>query len=93
MCRLDLSHLREQKFKQNFQDKLNLLCSCIIEAESTSHYFLRSHFFDALQATLMNDLRNVESDLPTVKDRDLTNTYYTVIRYMTTKQIKQIKQF
>ena len=91
--RLDLSHLREQKFKQNFQDKLNLLCSCIIEAESTSHYFLRCHFFDALQATLMNDLRNVESDLPTVKDGDLTNTYYTVIRYMTTKQIKQIKQF
>ena len=31
------------------------------------------HFFDALRATLMNDLRNIDSDLPTLRDENLTN--------------------
>ena len=72
--RLSFSHLQEHKFKHNFQDTLNLLCSCNIEAESTSHYFMRCHFFDALRATLMNDLRNIDSDLCTLRDENLTNT-------------------
>ena len=41
---LGFSHLREQKFKHNFQDMLNPLCSCSIEVEFTYHYFLRCHF-------------------------------------------------
>ena len=52
---------------------LNPLCSCSIEVGSTSHYFLRCHFFNALRATLWNDLRNTDSDLPTLKDENLTN--------------------
>ena len=71
---LGFSHLWEHKFKHNFQYTLNPLCSCSIEAEATSHYFLRCHFFDALRATLMNDLRNTDSDLLTLKDENLTNT-------------------
>ena len=63
--RLGFSHLREHKLKHNFQDTLNPLCSCSIEAESTSYYFLRCHFFAALRATLMNDLGNIDSELPT----------------------------
>ena len=72
--RLGFSHLQEHKFKHNFQDTLNLLCSCSIEAESTSHYFMRCHFFDALWATLMYDLRNIDGDLCTLRDENLTNT-------------------
>ena len=71
--RLGFSHLREHIFKHNFQDTLNPLCSCSIKVESTSHYFLRFHFFDVLRATLMNDLRNINSDLPTLWDKNLTN--------------------
>ena len=71
--RLGFSHLREHKFKYNFQDTLNPLCSCSIKAESTSHYFLRCHFFHAMRATLINDLRNIDSDLPTLRNENLTN--------------------
>ena len=71
--RLGFSHLREHKFKHNFQDTLNPLYSCSIELESTSHYFLRCHIFDALRATLMNDLRNVDSDLSTLRAENLAN--------------------
>ena len=69
--RLGFSPLRKHKFKHNFQDTLNPLCSCSIEVESTSHYFLRCHFLDALRDTLMNELRNIDSDLPTFRDENL----------------------
>ena len=71
--RLGFSHLREHKFKHNFQDMLNPHCSCSMEVESTSHYFLRCHFFDALWATFMNDLTNIDSDFPTLRDENLSN--------------------
>ena len=51
--RLGLSHLREHKFRHNFEDTLNPLCSCSIEVEM--HFFLRSHFFNEIQDILMND--------------------------------------
>ena len=37
--RLRFSHLREHRFKHNFQNTLNLLCSCNTEAESTPTTF------------------------------------------------------
>ena len=39
--RLGLSHLCEHKFRHNFEDTLNPLCSCSIEAETTLHFFPR----------------------------------------------------
>ena len=38
--RLGFSHLREHKFRHNFHDILNPLCSCSLEPETTSHYLL-----------------------------------------------------
>ena len=37
------SNLLEHKFRHDFKDTLNLLCSCGIEAEITTQYF-RYHF-------------------------------------------------
>ena len=39
--RLGFSHLREHKFRYNFADTVNPLCSCTLEAENTEHFFLR----------------------------------------------------
>ena len=72
--RLGFSHLCEHKFKHSFRDTLNRLCSCSIEVESTSHYFLRCHFVDTLRATLMNDLKNMDSNLRTFKNENITNS-------------------
>ena len=38
--RVNLSHLREHKFRHNFLDTINPLCSCSLETESTDHYLL-----------------------------------------------------
>ena len=37
--RLGLSHLREHKFKQRFQDTMNPLCSCGLDVEIKTHFF------------------------------------------------------
>ena len=55
--RLGLSHLNEHKFKQNFQDCVNPLCSCSLEIESLSHLFLYCHHFTSIRATLLDDLQ------------------------------------
>ena len=42
--RLGFTHLRKHKFRHGFKDQLNPLCYYSIEAETTTHYFLRCHF-------------------------------------------------
>ena len=70
---LGFSHLREHKFKHNFQDTLNPLSSCSTKSRIYFSLLLRCHFFDALRTTFMNDLRNINSDLPTLRYENLTN--------------------
>ena len=53
--RLGLSHLREHKFKHNFQDSINPLCNCGHDIESTTHYLLHCPLFlmkEALSSAL-----------------------------------------
>ena len=38
--RLGLSHLIEHRFNHNFESCLNPLCTCSLEVESTTHFFL-----------------------------------------------------
>ena len=64
--RLGLSHLREHKFRHNFEETLNPLCSYSIEAETTLHFFLRRQFFNDIRGILINDLINIERSLPSL---------------------------
>ena len=52
--RLDCSHLNGHKFRYNFQDCLNPLCSCSLEIEDTIHYLLRCHNFSQYRFDLTN---------------------------------------
>ena len=51
---LGFSHLREHKFRHNFDDTVNLLCSCTLETENTEHFFLWFQSNLAAPTTLMN---------------------------------------
>ena len=57
--RLRLSRLREHKFNQNFQNCINLLCSCAMDIESTSHFFLHYPLFDDKTITLPSTLNKI----------------------------------
>ena len=54
--RLGSTHLNEHKFRHNFQDCLNPLCSCSLEIEDTSHYLLHGHHFSNHRIDLMNSV-------------------------------------
>ena len=66
--RLDFSHLREHKFRHGFRDILKPLCPCSIEAETTAHYFLSCHFYNANRSTLTNELNEIDSSFSTLNE-------------------------
>ena len=57
--RLGLSHLREHKFNPNFQNFTNPLCSCGMEIELMSHFFLHCPLFDDIRITLLSTLNKI----------------------------------
>ena len=59
--RLGLSHLWEHKFKHSFQDTLNPLCTCGLDIETTSHYFLHCPLFHAERSTLLSNINEIDS--------------------------------
>ena len=66
--RLGLSHLNEHRFKHNFQDCLNPLCSCSLEVESTIHYFLHCHYCNKYRQTLLESVKLVVNDVSLLDD-------------------------
>ena len=65
--RVGLSHLREHKFRHNFQKFLNPICSCDLDIQSNSHFFLHCHIFHDGRRTLLSNLNRL-------KIRELTNS-------------------
>ena len=57
--RLGFSHLNEHRFRHNFQDCMNPLCSCSLEIEDTLHYLLHCHHFNHIRIDLMNSVKSV----------------------------------
>ena len=53
---LGLSHLNKHRFRHNFQDCLNTLCSCSLEVESITHFFLLCHQFNQFRQTLLDSV-------------------------------------
>ena len=79
--RLDLSHLNQHKFNQNFQDCLNPLCSCSLEIESFSHFFLHCHYYSNIRSTL-NELQSIDINLLNQEDDILVEVLlYSSIKF------------
>ena len=66
--RLGLSHLREHKFKHNFQEPLNPLCNCGHGIQSATYFFLHCPLFTNERYTLLRTLSSIDCNL-------LNNTY------------------
>ena len=66
--RLGFSHLNEHRFRHNFQDCMNPLCSCILEIENTSHYLLHCHHFSQYRIGLMNSVKSILENFESLSD-------------------------
>ena len=51
----------------------NSRCSCIIQSQITTHFFLRCHFYNANWAILINDLENIDQSLATLSEVNLVD--------------------
>ena len=59
--RVDFGHVNEHKFRDNFADTLNPLCSSSLETESTAHFFLCCRNYTNICITLMNELNDIDN--------------------------------
>ena len=66
--RLSFSNLNEHKFRHNFQNCLNPLCSYSLEIGDTSHYLLHFHHFSHQRIDLMNNVKSVCDDFDSMPD-------------------------
>ena len=75
--RLGFRHLPEHKFRHNFADTVNLLCSCTLETENTEHFFLRCQSNLSAGLTIINKLSNISNVINSLNSTD----FFRVILY------------
>ena len=71
--RLGPSHLNECKFNHNFKNCVNPLCTCSLEIESTSHFFLHCNHYNNICSTLLNELNSLDGYILKLSDATLAN--------------------
>ena len=69
--RLNFSHLNEYKFRHNFNDTINPMCSCGKEPETTLHYLLRCNFYSIYRLELLNDICALNHSLKNISEENL----------------------
>ena len=69
--RLGFSHLSKHKFRHNFANSLNRLCSCSLEVESMLHFFLRCQNYTTFRRAFMTDLKNINDAIMSLNESDL----------------------
>ena len=74
--RLDFSHLNEHRFRHNFQDCLNPLCSCSLQTEDTIHYLLHCHHFSQHRIDLINSVKYIFEGFDSLSDIAKKDLFY-----------------
>ena len=69
--RVSFSHLREHKFKHNFQDTLNPLCPCSLEAEGTYYLFMRCQNFSNQRNVLFDNLNSINLGILKISENEI----------------------
>ena len=60
--------LLEHKFKQSFQDSLNLICNCGADIEKTPHSPLHCPLFPDERLILINNIWNIDNNILNLND-------------------------
>ena len=72
--RIGFSHLKEHKFKHNFQDCVDPLCSSGNDIESTVHFYLHCPNFTTQRQTLLNKLKSINANIMTENENSVVRT-------------------
>ena len=72
--RVGVSHLREHKFRHNFQDSLDPFCNCGRHIETTIHFFLHCLNYSNQRKTLFEKNINMKRSLLNQNDSIIVET-------------------
>ena len=68
---LGFSFLSQHKFRYNFADSLNPLCSRSLETKSTLQFFPHCQHYTTLHRALMTSLKNINVVIMSLNENDL----------------------
>ena len=74
ILKLGLTHLREHKINQSFQDSLNLICSWFNDIEMSAHYLLHCPNFSNERAQILNIIGIIDRNILKRSDSQVTET-------------------
>ena len=57
-------------------DRINPMCACETEIETTEHFFLRCHFYSTQRSELFEKLKKVDSNFFNLSKKDRVNTLF-----------------
>ena len=57
----EFSHFCDHNFKHSFQDIINLLCTCSLEAEKRNHFILHYPYYENERHILLASIRSIKS--------------------------------
>ena len=63
----------EDRFNHDFQNCFNSLCTCTLEAQLTSHFFLHCLHYNDIYVTLLNELISVDENILKLSSNKLYN--------------------
>ena len=83
--RLGLSHLNEHKFRHNFADCVNPLCSCSIKPETRLNFSLHCCNFLNIRRKLFEKIELLDETLLQLNDESLLTAYFLVVKFIRNK--------
>ena len=72
--RVNLSNLRDHKFKQSLQDIINPLCICNLEAETTIHFILHCPYYENERHIFLAGIHSIKSSILDQNDNNIVKT-------------------
>ena len=72
--RVRLSHLREHKFRHNFQGSIDPFCNCGRHFETTTHFFLHCSNYSNQRITVFEQINNIKRYLLDKNDSVIVET-------------------
>ena len=61
-------HLNKYRFRHNFKDCINPLCSWSLEVENTLHFFLQCQHYSTFRIGLMNKINQPDENFSCLSD-------------------------
>ena len=77
----ELSHLREHKFRHNFQDNVSPISSCEDDIETTNHYLLHCPNYLDEKRTLLDNLQSIAENIHDENDFQISESFFQIMMH------------